>query len=307
MSRRKLLHGALVLSLAVGCRLQPAQESETNSQQEALVQKNQELQTRLDRLTESHVAAVKLLTDITDNLAKMSQQEEAVRTLRGEFDESPVPRSTDLRKDIFKRLQDIQESLDQSNKKRQELERALQETPELSLYAKMVESLKTELAQRESTIAQLRTEVSQLQQHSIELEQEVQNRELKINDLQQEAQENRAKLAQRTANFYFVGDDRAFASGLRSGVFTRNWRGDYRLSESFVSAGQAPAGFVRVPPGLDEIPLGSSIQELRILSPHRDYHNLYYIGRSGERYVLKIIQPQAFWNLSHDLIIKVNR
>lgn len=286
-----------------------------SSKIEELEQKNQTLTAQVESLSQDQLNAFKLLNEITDHLASLTGREFEVRAMQGELDPATWNASTDLRKEIFDNLDDLEDKLSQLETKNRELSRLVRDKPQYAELSGTISNLQELLREKEATISYLRNEMEELENHAQNLQQEVDERRSEAEYLRDQVESGTALYDEQqqildqcrkelTEGYYLAGSPDQIRAAERQGNIRKSWK-TYHVPDIAITSSNTPRGFRTINPEFTEIPLGSNLRRVKILSVHKRYESLFYVGQSGQEWYLRLKDPFAFWRVSRYVIIEI--
>jgi hypothetical protein len=182
-------------------------------------------------------------------------------------------------------------------------------------HQKLIVTIQRLLDEKQGTIDDLKAEMENLASRAAELEEEVRQGNEEITTLRKESNDKDAKVRAQgktiedlekeiKSSYYLVGfSDQIDAARRKNEIFRYFLTYKVRLE---VLVGDQPSGFSKINPETNEINLGSHLNGAKILSEHKRYEGLYYMARSGDKLLLRLKDPWAFWRVSKYLIVEVH-
>ncbi|MEM1268921.1 MAG: hypothetical protein AAGI08_02630 [Bacteroidota bacterium] len=294
---------ALAFVLLAGCN---------DGELEALRQENQQL-------VQSFEQATRIIDDVQQNLARIEEREGIINQLQLENEGSP---SGDVEERIQTSLSAIDAYLEENRRKLNELNERVEGTSgELNGLRGLVASLERQVKEKEQEVQGLRTENRELQSNVATLQNEVETRSREVEELGQTVVEQDSLLTETTtrldetetaleaeleaaATAYFVVGDR---DGLEQrGVINVSRGGFLGLGgKRSRIADIDPTQFSPIQKSQNIVQLGPGIEDVEVLSAHKEFSNLYEIEQAGSSTALRITDPERFWSVSEYLVVMV--
>jgi len=276
----------------------------------ALAEENEELKLQL------HLSAeyIKDVTEIIDQVQRNLQDIENREGIIGRISlssEGQRTRAVNVRRQLITSIADIDAYIKDNRKKMELLQQRIQESKvRVASLERLVDNLNVAVKQKERDIVRLREEVNTLQENIASLEGQVEERdqELEIRSKTIAKQAEAIELREQTireqeeaaATAFYVVDSR---DGLKQKGLIVERGGFLGLWKDTKVGTIAQAHFQAVPKADDMIEFASDVQNIEIVSAHKDRPDLYSFQKSKESSQLIITDTEGFWALSEYLII----
>ena len=286
--------------LMIGLALMPSCKRASQLEQEAMRQDsiNAALQDSINTANAEKDSLMQLMSDIADGMAQIKELEDivSVNHLSGETPD----RKKQLRDDIVL----IQQSITKHKQRLEELEKRLkQSTNYNSKMEKSIALMKQQLEDQQKTINNLTDQLAAAHIQIKSLNQSVDSLNTVNKTVVQEkekAQEESRNLTNEVNNlnvcYYVIGSKKELKANkiIETGFLrkTKILQGDYEMSY-FTKADRRT---------LNEIPLHSKKAQVMTNHPKDAYE---IIDQNGVK-VLRILNPNRFWEKSNFLVIKVD-
>lgn len=303
MSRAFVL---IALTVILGaCELDARRENMELSQQ------NEELKMQLRLSTEYIEDVTAIIDQVQRNLQRIKDREGMIGKI-SLTSEGATARAVNVRKELESSISDIDAYISDTRKKMELLAERIQESEvRIGSLERLVENLNVTVKQKEEDIAHLKEQISLLERDVADLQGQivVKDAELKTKadriEEQAEAIQSQEEVIkaqeQAAATAFFVADtrDRLKDKGL---IFEKR-SGFLGLGRSTKVGDIAESLFRRVPKDETKIEIGRDIDDIEIVSAHKDRPDLYRFEKSNDGMSLNIQDTQGFWALSEYLII----
>lgn len=291
-----------------------------------LEEQNVQLQSAVEEADRAAAELQLAFDEVLDGLERMTADEVQIMQLLDdpEFGHPDQPNDLIIMRTrmaaLDKKLIEMAEQREEIAKLREKVDSMSSDNAALSAerqrLLERVEKAENLLAQQTQTIAFLEGKVLEKEEEIAQLTADLEQVTTDFQTLTGEHEELSEEMAEVTGRFAaFKGD---FGEGFVLTASKKELRGlrdqeilkrrlwvNYPGPSVQDGIGQTP-GFKEVAVAETSIDLGGPYKEVKILSPHAKYPELYELGTDGESMTLEISNPTAFWALSRYLIIRVS-
>jgi chromosome segregation ATPase len=277
-----------------------------------LAAENEELRLQLHLSTEYIEDVTAIIDQVQRNLQHIRDREGIMRRISLSADEGNRSQAVNVRRELISSISDIDAYLLDNRRKMELLAQRIQEsTVRIESLEKMAYNLEMTVKKKEQDIVVLKEQVSSLEASIVDLEgqiavkdRELENRQNTIAE-QAEAIRDREDIIreqeQAAATAYVVVDSRDELK--RKGLIIEERSGFLGLGRTTKVGSVAVSHFEAVPKSAPQIALGPEVQDVEIVSVHKDRPDLFTILRSPQGAQLSIKDTRGFWALSEYLIV----